>query len=104
MPIDSAYRVNLFFTSSTFWEFVSVRNMNSNFKTLKYTADWKEKQTWSNVINRKSYFPKMCKKNRLILKHPKNQTPAEKVSLVKRINEGYFLFCLFLFLVFLPKK
>ena len=46
----------------------------------------------------------MSKKNRLILKHPKNQTPAEKVSLVKRINEGYFLFRLFLFLVFLPKK
>ena len=31
-------------------------------------------------------------KNRLILKHPKNQNPAEKVSLVKRINEGYSLF------------
>ena len=43
MPINSAYRVNLFFTSSTFWEFVSARIMNSNFKTVKYTADWKEK-------------------------------------------------------------
>ena len=40
---------------------------------------------------------KVQKKNRLILKHPKNQNPAEKVSLVKRINEGYFLFHLFLF-------
>ena len=43
MPINSAYRVNLFFTSSTFWEFVSVRIMNSNFKTAKYTAEKKNK-------------------------------------------------------------
>ena len=43
-------------------------------------------------------------KNRLILKHPKNQNPAEKVSLVKRINEGYSLFHLFLFLIFLATK
>ena len=35
--------MNLFFTSSTFWEFVSARIMNSNFKTVKYTADRKEK-------------------------------------------------------------
>ena len=39
MPMNSAYRVNLFLTSSNFWEFVSARNMNSNFKTVKYTAD-----------------------------------------------------------------
>ena len=43
MPINSAYRVNLFLTSYTFWEFVSARIMNSNFKTIKYIADWKEK-------------------------------------------------------------
>ena len=45
-------------------------------------------------------------KNRLILKHPKNQPPPppEKVSLVKRINEGYSLFHLFLFLIFLATK
>ena len=46
----------------------------------------------------------MQEKNRLILKHPKNQNPAEKVSLVKRINEGYVLFHLFLFLIFVQKK
>ena len=82
MPINSAYRVNLFFTSSTFWEFVSARIMNSNFKTTKYTLMLieKKKQIWSNVINRKSYLPKRYKKNRLILKHPKNQTPAKKAS------------------------
>ena len=43
----------------------------------------------------------MEEKNRLILRHPKNQTPAEKASLVKRINEGYVLFHSFLFLIFL---
>ena len=80
MPINSAYRLNLFFTSSTFWEFVSARIMNSNIKTVKYTADWKEK---TDLL-----FPeKVQKKNRLILKHPKSQNPAEKFSLVKRINE-----------------
>ena len=80
MPLNSAYRVNLFLTSSTFWEFVSARIMNSNFKTVKYTADWKEK---TDLL-----FPeKVQKKNRLILKHPKSQNPAEKFSLVKRINE-----------------
>ena len=31
MPINSAYRVNLFFTSSTFWEFVSARIMKFEF-------------------------------------------------------------------------
>ena len=46
----------------------------------------------------------MEEKNRLILRHPKIQTPAEKASLVKRINEGYVLFHLFLFLIFLKKK
>ena len=79
---------------------VSARIMNSNFKTVKYIADWKCK-TWliAKVISRKG-----AEKNRLILRHPKNQTPAKKVSLVKHINEGYVLFHLFLFLIFLQKK
>ena len=31
MPINSAYHVDLFFTSSTLWEFISARIMSSNF-------------------------------------------------------------------------
>ena len=46
----------------------------------------KKKQSWSNLIIRKSCFPKRCQKIRVILKRPKNQTPEEKVSVVKRIN------------------
>ena len=49
--------------------------MNSNFKTVKYTADWKEK---TDLL-----FPEKVQKK----SHPKNQNPAEKLSLVKRINE-----------------
>ena len=99
----------LFFTSSNFWEFVSARiKWIQILKPQTILPIEKKKQTWSNVINGKSYFPKRCqkktKKNRPILKHPKNQTPAEKVSLVKRINEGYFLFHLFLFVIFLQTK
>ena len=37
------------------WEFVTSRMMNSNFKTAKYTADWKEK---NDFFNPKGYFPK----------------------------------------------
>ena len=56
MRINSAYRVNVIFTTSTFWEFVSARIMNSNFKTAKYTADWKKK-----VISRKGAQKKSSK-------------------------------------------
>ena len=80
MPINSAYRVNFFSYKFYLLGFVSARIMNSNFKTVKYTADWKEK---TDLL-----FPeKVQKKNRLILKHPKSQNLAEKFSLVKRINE-----------------
>ena len=37
------------------WEFVTSRMMNSNFKTAKCTADWKEK---TDFFNPKGYFPK----------------------------------------------
>ena len=68
MPINSAYRVNLFFTSSTFWEFVSARIMNSNFKTVKYTADWKEK---TDLL-----FPEKVQKNRILkIKIPQKNCP-----------------------------
>ena len=67
MPINSAYRVNIIFTSSTFWEFVSARIMNLNFKTAKYTADWKKK-----VISRKG--AKKKKSSKLPQKSVPNET------------------------------
>ena len=46
----------------------------------------------------------MQKKKSPNIKRPKNQNPAGKVPLVKRINEGYFLSRLFLFLIFLQTR
>ena len=46
MPINSAwsaYHVDLFFTSSTLWEFISARIMSSNFLNCKIFCNWKEK-------------------------------------------------------------
>ena len=101
MPVNSAYRVNLFFTSSTFWEFVSARwIMNSNFKTVNYTVDWKEKTYLiKQVISRKC-----ARKKSPYLKASLKSNSRKKVSLVKRINEGYVLFHLFLFLIFVQNK
>ena len=65
---------------------------------INSTNYWKEKTDLIKRDYSQKLFPeKVQKKNRLILKHPKNQNPLGKVSLVKRINEGYFLSHLFLF-------
>ena len=68
MPINSAYRVNSFFTSSTFWEFVSARIMKSNFTTANYIADWKEKTELIKLDYSQKLFPKKVSKNSRYLK------------------------------------
>ena len=67
-------------------------------KTAKYTADWKEKTVLS--INRKSYFPKRCKKNHLICKI---KLPQKNVTW-KRSNEGYFFVSFVSVFNFSPSK
>ena len=63
--------------------------MNSNLKLQNMLPIEKKNRLHKTRLIVKVISRKGGEKNRLILKHPKNQTPAKRVSLVKRINEGH---------------